>query len=261
MDTGKAGKVGAGAGAGIGAKLERLGEILAQSGSVVFFGGAGTSTESGIPDFRSEGGLYAQKYSYPPEQILSHSFFAERTGEFYAFYRDRMLYLDAEPNAAHLALAELERGGKLRAVITQNIDGLHQKAGSKNVLELHGSVHRNRCMLCGREYGVSHIVESPGVPMCACGGTVKPDVVLYGEGLDDGVVRRAVSHIAGADTLIIGGTSLAVYPAAGFVGYFRGRSLIIINKSPTAMDASAALVINGSIAQALGSLARPAGGG
>jgi NAD-dependent deacetylase len=236
------------------AKIERLGEILADSRSTVFFGGAGTSTESGIPDFRSQDGLYAQKYKYPPEQILSHTFFVERAGEFFAFYREKMLFLDAEPNAAHLALAGMERAGRLKAVITQNIDGLHQKAGSKNVLELHGSVYRNHCAGCGREYGVSHVAGSAGIPLCECGGIVKPDVVLYEEELDSGALRRSAELISGADALIVGGTSLTVFPAAGFVGFFKGRSLIVINKSQTSVDTAASLVINAGIAHVLGSL-------
>ncbi|MDR1060003.1 MAG: NAD-dependent protein deacylase [Clostridiales bacterium] len=236
------------------AKIERLGEILAGSRGTVFFGGAGTSTESGIPDFRSQDGLYAQKFKYPPERILSRTFFDEHTDEFFAFYREKMLFLDAEPNAAHRALAAMEGAGRLEAVITQNIDGLHQKAGSKNVLELHGSVHRNHCMGCGRAYGVSHVAGAAGAPRCECGGIVKPDVVLYEEGLDSDTLRRSAELISGADTLIVGGTSLTVYPAAGFVDFFEGRSLVVINRSPTSADKAASLVINAGIAQVLGSL-------
>lgn len=230
-------------------KIAALKKIVADGKNIVFFGGAGVSTESGIPDFRSQDGLYAQKYAYPPETIVSHSFFVNRTREFYDFYRKKMLYLSAKPNAAHLFLARLEEDGKLKAVITQNIDGLHQAAGSKNVLELHGSVHRNHCMRCGKFYTAEYVKNSSGVPRCACGGVIKPDVVLYEESLDPEVISASLKAIAAADTLIIGGTSLVVYPAAGFVGYFRGRHLVVVNKSATSADAGAELVINDSIGE------------
>ncbi len=233
---------------------ERLQEILNSSENVVFFGGAGVSTESGIPDFRSRDGLYNQKYSYPPEEIISAGYFASHTAEFYKFYRDKMIYAGAQPNAAHLFLARAERAGKVKAVVTQNIDGLHQAAGSKNVYELHGSIHRNYCTRCGRFYPLEKITESDGVPVCECGGIIKPDVVLYGEGLDDNTVCGALDAIENADTLIIGGTSLVVYPAAGFVNYFKGKNLVIINKSPTAADLRADLVINRPIAEVFSGL-------
>lgn len=231
-----------------------LQEIIDVSEKVVFFGGAGVSTESGIPDFRSVDGLYNQKYDYPPEQILSHTFFRRKTAEFYRFYRDKMLCLDAKPNKAHLKLAEMERKGKLSAVITQNIDGLHQAAGSKRVLELHGSVLRNYCEDCGKFYTAQDILNSEGVPMCSCGGTVKPDVVLYEEGLDDKTVNEAVREIQSCDTLIIAGTSLTVYPAAGMVRYFRGKYLVLINRDETPMDGSADLVIHDKVGEVLDSL-------
>lgn len=223
-------------------KLGRLKEII-DEGNAVFFGGAGVSTESGIPDFRSQDGLYNEEYAYPPETIISHKFFLENTAEFYRFYKRKMLFPAATPNACHLALAKLEKEKKLKAVITQNIDGLHQKAGSKNVFELHGSVWRNYCAKCGKAHTMAEIIETDGVPFCACGGVVKPDVVLYGEMLDDGVVTGAVNAIASADTLIVGGTSLVVYPAAGLLRYFRGRHLVVINKTPTQADAGAELVV------------------
>lgn len=228
-----------------------LQSIIDEGQRIVFFGGAGVSTESGIPDFRSADGLYNQKYKYPPEQIISHSFFMRNPEEFYRFYRDRMIYSDAKPNAAHLKLAELERAGKLTAVITQNIDGLHTAAGSRNVIELHGSVHRNYCMKCRRFYGLSAITESTGVPKCECGGIIKPDVVLYEEPLDDGCINRAISAISEADVLIIGGTSLAVYPAAGLIRFFNGDRLVVINKSQTSADNRADIVISTSIGEAL----------
>lgn len=225
-----------------------LQEIIDDSKRIVFFGGAGVSTESGIPDFRSVDGLYNQKYKFPPEQIISHTFFERNTEEFYKFYKDRMIFADAKPNAAHLKLAELEQSGKLSAVITQNIDGLHQAAGNKNVIELHGSVLRNYCRKCGEFYPLDYIVKTEGVPRCEkCGGLVKPDVVLYEESLNGEDIERAVAEIAAADTLIIGGTSLVVYPAAGFVNYFSGKHLVVINKSPTAADKNAELVICESI--------------
>ena len=223
--------------------IQKLKEIVDNSNSIVFFGGAGVSTESGIPDFRSVDGLYNQQWKYPPETILSHTFFMDKTEEFYRFYRAKMLCLDAKPNAAHIKLAGLEKEGKLTAVVTQNIDGLHQAAGSKTVYELHGSVLRNYCMKCKKFHDVHYIVDSEGVPRCECGGLVKPDVVLYEESLDDDVVSGAVKAISEADTLIIGGTSLNVYPAAGLIRYFRGKNLVIINMSPTQMDKNADLLV------------------
>ncbi len=229
--------------------LETLQEWITQSNNIVFFGGAGVSTESGIPDFRSVDGLYHQKYEEPPETILSHTYFRRKTESFYRFYRDKMLYLDAKPNVAHKKLAKWEQEGKLKAVITQNIDGLHQAAGSKKVCELHGSVLRNYCEDCGRFYDVSAIKNSEGIPRCECGGIIKPDVVLYEEGLDDQVLRDSISYISQADVLIIGGTSLAVYPAAGLIDYYRGDKLALINKTPMPKDRMANLVIQGSIGE------------
>lgn len=231
-----------------------LRNIIMESDNIVFFGGAGVSTESGIPDFRSVDGLYSKKYKYPPEKILSHSFFKSNTQEFFDFYRDKMLFLYAKPNMAHEKLAELEKIGKLKAVITQNIDGLHQNAGSKNVLELHGSVHRNYCMKCRKFYGVEEILKNKSIPRCECGGIIKPDVVLYEEGLDGETLDNAVKYIENADVLIIGGTSLAVYPAAGLINYFRGQRLILINKTNTSIDNRADLVINDSIGHVFGEL-------
>lgn len=230
--------------------MKSLQEIIDDSEKIVFFGGAGVSTESGIPDFRSVDGLYNQKYDYPPETIISHSFFMSYPEEFYRFYRDKMIFPDAKPNAAHKKLAELEKIGRLSAVVTQNIDGLHQAAGSKNVIELHGSVHRNYCMKCGKFYPLSAITESAGVPKCGCGGTIKPDVVLYEESLKTEDIERAVSAISAADTLIIGGTSLVVYPAAGLVRYFNGKHLVVINKSEINTD-NAELVINDNIGEVM----------
>lgn len=227
-----------------------LQSFIDEADNIVFFGGAGVSTESGIPDFRSEGGLYRQKYAYPPEQILSRRFFFEHQAEFYRFYRDRVLALDAKPNAAHRKLAEMEAAGKLNAIVTQNIDGLHQAAGSKNVVELHGSVHRNRCLACGRRFDAAYLKEAPGVPACPCGGVVKPDVVLYEESLDTNVIARAVSAIRMADLLIIGGTSLVVYPAAGLIDDFRGRRIAVINRTPVGCQ-RADLFIQGSIGETL----------
>lgn len=235
-------------------KAAQLREIVQQSKDIVFFGGAGVSTESGIPDFRDEDGLYRQRYDYPPEVILSHSFFMENTAEFYRFYRDKMLHLDAEPNSAHRVLARLEEKGRLKAVVTQNIDSLHQASGSKRVYELHGSVYRNYCMECGAFYSVYDILNSEGVPRCTCGGVIKPDVVLYEEGLDDKTLSGAVNAIAKAEVLIVGGTSLSVYPAAGLIRYFRGSKLVLINKSPTPYDINADLLITGVIGDVLGSL-------
>lgn len=228
-----------------------LQSVIDEGKRIVFFGGAGVSTESGIPDFRSADGLYSQKYKFPPERIISHSFFMSQPEEFYRFYRDRMIFPEAKPNAAHLKLAELERAGKLSAVITQNIDGLHTAAGSKNVIELHGSVHRNHCMKCGRAYGLDFIINSEGIPRCECGGIVKPDVVLYEEGLDENDINRAINAIAEADVLIIGGTSLVVQPAAGLIRFFDGRRLVVINKTPTSADDEADIVIKGSIGETL----------
>ena len=229
-------------------EVEQLKEIIASSDNIVFFGGAGVSTESGIPDFRSVDGLYHQKYDYPPETILSHTFYMSKTEEFYRFYRDKMLCLTAKPNAAHLKLAEWERQGKLKAVITQNIDGLHQAAGSREVLELHGSVHRNYCRKCGKLFDAKYILDSKGIPTCdACGGQIKPDVVLYEEGLDDETLRKSIQYISEADVLIIGGTSLAVYPAAGLIDYYRGNKLVLVKKSATPMDKRADLLVQGSI--------------
>lgn len=236
-------------------KILTLRNWIEASDYIVFFGGAGVSTESNIPDFRSTDGLYNQEYDYPPETILSHSFYMRKTDEFYRFYRKKMLFPDAMPNAAHIALAKLEAQGKLKAVVTQNIDGLHQKAGSREVLELHGSVLRNNCSNCNAFYGIDKIMSSDGVPRCdKCGGIIKPDVVLYEEGLDDYVVRRSIDHIKKADMLIIGGTSLAVYPAAGLIDYFKGKYLVLINKSSTGRDGSADLVINDSIGKVLSSV-------
>ena len=233
-------------------QLEQLQRWIDRSRAIVFFGGAGVSTESGIPDFRSVDGLYSQKYDWPPEEILSRTFFDTRSEEFYRFYRDKMLCLDAQPNAAHQKLAQLEAAGRLRSVVTQNIDGLHQRAGSRRVCELHGSVHRNRCMACGREYPVEFVRDSAGVPRCGCGGVVKPEVVLYEEGLDSRVLEGAVEDIQTADLLLIGGTSLAVYPAAGLVRYFQGEHLVLLNKSPTPYDRHADLVISAPIGEVLG---------
>lgn len=236
-------------------EIRQLQEIVSESSNIVFFGGAGVSTESGIPDFRSVDGLYHMKYDYPPETILSHTFFMRKPEEFYRFYHDKMLCLDAKPNAAHRKLAELEKKGKLRAVITQNIDGLHQQAGSKKVLELHGSVHRNYCMKCGAFYDAHYMKEAQGVPKCSkCGGMIKPDVVLYEESLDQKTLSESVAFLSQAEVLIIGGTSLAVYPAAGLIDYFRGRHLVVINKSATPRDASADLLIQGSIGEVLGQI-------
>ena len=229
-----------------------LQQIIDDSENIVFFGGAGVSTESGIPDFRSVDGLYNQKYDYPPKEILSHTFFCNHTDYFYNFYRDKLICTDAEPNPAHLKLAELEKSGKLSAVVTQNIDGLHQKAGSKTVFELHGSTLRNYCTKCGKFFDVDYIADSKGVPKCdKCGGLVKPDVVLYEEGLDNNTVNGAVNAISNADCLIVAGTSLTVYPAAGFIRYFRGKYFVLINRDETAADSSANLVIHDSVGKVL----------
>lgn len=230
-------------------QLEQLRKWVKESNNIVFFGGAGVSTESGIPDFRSVDGLYHQQYDYPPETILSHTFYRQKPEEFYRFYRAKMLCLDAKPNAAHLKLAQWEEEGKLRAVITQNIDGLHQAAGSKVVLELHGSVLRNYCEKCGKFHDVEYIVGSEGVPVCECGGGIKPDVVLYEEGLDQKTLTDAVRYISEADVLIVGGTSLAVYPAAGLLDYYNGNKLVLVNKTPTPRDSIANLIVQGSIGE------------
>ncbi len=229
--------------------VAKLQELIDGSENIVFFGGAGVSTESGIPDFRSVDGLYHQKYDYPPETILSHTFYVSKPKEFFKFYRDKMVALDAKPNKAHLALAKLEEIGKLKAVVTQNIDGLHQAAGSQKVLELHGSVLRNYCEKCHQFYDIKAVIESEGVPTCACGGRIKPDVVLYEEGLDQRTLQEAVKAISEADMLIIGGTSLAVYPAAGLIDYYQGHKLVLINKTPTPRDSMADLVVTGSIGE------------
>lgn len=231
--------------------MSGLQNIINQSKNIVFFGGAGVSTESGIPDFRSVDGIYNQKYDYPPEEILSHTFFINKTEEFYRFYRDKMLCLNAKPNKAHLKLAELEKSGKLTAVVTQNIDGLHQLAGSKTVYELHGSVHRNYCMTCHKKYNAEFMLKTNGIPKCSCGGIIKPDVVLYEEGLDNNTVSGALSAISTCDTLIIAGTSLTVYPAAGFIRYFKGKNLVLINRDATSMDSSCDLVIHDKVGEVL----------
>ena len=228
---------------------------IEESSNIVFFGGAGVSTESGIPDFRSTDGLYNQQYDYPPETIISHSFYVKNPKEFYRFYKNKMLFPEAKPNRAHMARAKLEREGKVKAVVTQNIDGLHQAAGSREVLELHGSVHRNYCTRCGRFYSLDDILKADGVPVCDCGGVIKPDVVLYEEGLDQDVIQRSVEYISRADVLIIGGTSLTVYPAAGLIDYYRGSKLVLINKSVTSRDGQADLVICDSIGKVLGDAA------
>lgn len=230
-------------------KIEELHRLIEESRRIVFFGGAGVSTESGIPDFRSVDGLYNQKYRYPPETILSHSFFEAMPEEFYRFYRDKLIVTGAKPNEAHRYLAGLERRGKLTAVVTQNIDGLHQAAGSRNVLELHGTLLKNYCVRCGKRYGAGAAQECSGVPRCGCGGIIRPDIVLYEEGLDEDVLRQSVAHISRADLLIVGGTSLAVYPAAGLIHYFRGRHIVVINKTPTPMDSMAELVIAAPIGE------------
>ena len=235
-------------------KRELLKKWIQESRNVVFFGGAGVSTESGIPDFRSVDGLYNQEYDYPPETILSHTFYLRKTEEFYRFYRNKMLFPEVKPNRAHLALARLEQEGKVRAVITQNIDGLHQAAGSREVLELHGSGHRTYCERCGQFYSMEHILSCEGVPKCSCGGVIKPDVVLYEEGLDDSVLSRSIEHIRNADVLIIGGTSLVVYPAASLIQYFQGKKLVVINKTSIPQDKQADLVIEGKIGEVFSQL-------
>ena len=240
--------------AGADTAIAKLKEWIDNSNNIVFFGGAGVSTESGIPDFRSTDGLYHQEYDYPPETILSHTFFRRKPEEFIRFYRNKMLCLDAKPNAAHLKLAQWEQEGKLKAVVTQNIDGLHQAAGSKNVQELHGSVLRNYCEKCGRFYSAEYILNSQGVPRCECGGTIKPDVVLYEEGLDMNIMQASINAISNADVLIVGGTSLVVYPAAGLIDYYRGNKLVLINLAPTAKDSMADLVVAGKIGEIFSAL-------
>ena len=235
-------------------EVRKLQEIIDDSRRIVFFGGAGVSTESGIPDFRSAEGIYHQHYKYAPEQVVSHSFFKAHPDVFYEFYKEKMMCLEAEPNAAHRKLAQLEEAGRLTAVITQNIDGLHQKAGSKKVYELHGSIHRNYCQKCGRFYDAAFVKETPGIPRCECGGIIKPDVVLYEESLDSMTIEKSIRAIAEADTLIIGGTSLVVYPAAGFIDYFRGKHLVVINKSATAREVGAELSISAPIGEILGQI-------
>ncbi len=235
-------------------RSKNLQTIINNSKRIVFFGGAGVSTESGIPDFRSKDGLYNQKFSVPPETMLSHDYFISHTEEFYRFYREKMICTSAKPNAAHLKLAELEKQGKLTAVITQNIDGLHQAAGSEKVYELHGSVHRSYCMKCHRFYPLQYTLDCEGVPRCECGGIIKPDVVLYGESLDNETVENSVIAISKCDTLIIAGTSLAVYPAAGLVRYFRGNDLVLINRDPTPLDSECDLVIYDSVGKVLGEI-------
>lgn len=234
-------------------KVNQLQEIIDSSDNIVFFGGAGVSTESGIPDFRSESGIFKslKKYGDTPENLVSHSYYMDHTKEFFDYYKENLIFKDANPNPAHLKLAELEKAGKLKAVITQNIDGLHQKAGSKNVLELHGSIHRNYCQICAKEYDLNHILESDGIPRCECGGIVKPDVVLYEEHLNNAVLSFSIDYIQNAETLIIGGTSLVVYPAAGLINYFNGNDLVLINKSETPYDDAASLVINDAIGETL----------
>ena len=235
-------------------KIEQLQKVISSSDNIVFFGGAGVSTESGIPDFRSVDGLYSKHYQYPPEVMLSHTFYVEHTAEFFDFYRDKMIFSKAKPNKAHVKLAELEHAGKLKAVITQNIDGLHQMAGSKTVLELHGSVKRNYCKRCNALFDEKFILESAGIPTCSCGGEVKPDVVLYEEGLDWDTMQQARSLIAKADVLIVAGTSLVVYPAAGLIDYYRGNNLILINRASTSTDARANLLIQASVGEVLGQI-------
>ncbi len=234
-------------------KIEKLQEIIDASDNIVFFGGAGVSTESGIPDFRSESGIFKslEKYGDTPERLVSHSYYLEHTDKFFSYYKDCLIFPEVEPNPAHYTLARLEKEGKLKAIITQNIDGLHQKAGSKNVLELHGSVYRNYCEICKKEYDLNFILESEGIPHCTCGGIIKPDVILYEEALDMNILNKSVEYIMSADTLIVGGTSLVVYPAAGHINYFKGKNLVLINKSQTDYDNLATLVINEAIGETL----------
>lgn len=237
-------------------KIEKLQEIIDASDNIVFFGGAGVSTESGIPDFRSESGIFKslEKYGDTPERLVSHSYYLEHTDKFFSYYKDCLIFPEVEPNPAHYTLARLEKEGKLKAIITQNIDGLHQKAGSKNVLELHGSVYRNYCEICKKEYDLNFILESEGIPHCTCGGIIKPDVILYEEALDMNILNKSVEYIMSADTLIVGGTSLVVYPAAGLINYFKGKNLVLINKSQTDYDNLATLVINEAIGETLANI-------
>lgn len=235
-------------------KVQELQRMIDESQRIVFFGGAGVSTESNIPDFRSSDGLYNETYQYPPEQVVSHTFFVQRTEMFYEFYKNKMMFLDAKPNAAHKKLAEMEQAGKLTAVITQNIDGLHQMAGSKHVWELHGSIYRNYCQRCGKFYDAAYVKESEGIPRCECGGIIKPDVVLYEEGLDGRTIQNSVQAISEADMLIIGGTSLVVYPSASFIDYFHGKYMVVINKSATPRDSQADLCIQEPIGKVLGEI-------
>lgn len=235
-------------------KQQELQRMIDESKRIVFFGGAGVSTESHIPDFRSSDGLYNEQYQYQPEQVVSHTFFVKKPELFYDFYKNKMMFLDAKPNAAHLKLAELEQAGKLTAVITQNIDGLHQMAGSKEVLELHGSIHRNYCQECGKFYDAAYVKQAEGIPRCECGGVIKPDVVLYEESLDNLTIQKSIRAISQADMLIIGGTSLVVYPAASFIDYFRGKYLVVINKSATSRDSQADLCIQEPIGEVLGKI-------
>ena len=235
-------------------QIDQLQEIISNSNNIVFFGGAGVSTESGIPDFRSVDGLYKQHYQYPPEMMLSHTFYVEHTDEFFDFYREKLIFPNAKPNKAHNKLVELEEAGKLKAIITQNIDGLHQKAGSKKVLELHGSVKRNYCERCRTFFDLDFILQSSGIPTSSCGGIVKPDVVLYEEGLNSNTLQQAVDYIAKADVLIVAGTSLVVYPAAGLIDYYRGNKLVLINRDPTFTDSKANLLIKGSVGEVLGQI-------
>ena len=234
-------------------KIKELQKIINSSSNIVFFGGAGVSTESGIPDFRSEKGIFKslEKYGDVPENLVSHTYYSNHTKEFFRYYKDNLVFNDAPPNSAHLKLAELEKIGKLKAVITQNIDGLHQKAGSKAVLELHGSIHRNYCQICNKEYNLDYILKSDGIPICECGGIIKPDVVLYEEPLNSAILNSAINYISHADTLIIGGTSLVVYPAASLINYFKGSKVVLINKTKTQYDDMASLVINESIGETL----------
>ena len=235
-------------------EIEKLQEIIDKSNNIVFFGGAGVSTESGIPDFRSKDGLYHMKYKFPPEEILSHSFFMDNLDEFYKFYKDKMNSLNVKPNISHEFLAKLEKAGKLRAIITQNIDGLHTKAGSKNVLELHGTIYKNHCIKCNKEYSAEYVFNSEGVTYCECGGIIKPDVVLYEEALNDFTVMQAINYIKQADVLIVAGTSLTVYPASGLIRYFRGKHLVIINRDTTDYDNMAELVIHEKLGDVFGKL-------
>ena len=234
-------------------KIEKLQEIIYASDNIVFFGGAGVSTESGIPDFRSESGIFKslEKYGDTPERLVSHSYYLEHTDKFFSYYKDCLIFPEAEPNPAHYTLARLEKEGKLKAIITQNIDGLHKKAGSKNVLELHGSVYRNYCEICKKEYDLNFILESEGIPHCTCGGIIKPDVVLYEEALDMNILNKSAQYIMSADTLIVGGTSLVVYPAAGLINYFKGKNLVLINKRQTDYDNLSTIVINEAIGETL----------